>query len=66
MDKSDLKKAAFELALAEVYTRVAYEKYQNKVRGYDAKEIKNQENYVSESRQYVPYIYLLNLLYYTK
>ena len=31
MDKSDLKKAAFDLALAEVYARVAYEKYQKKV-----------------------------------
>ena len=39
MDKSDLKKAAFDLALAEVYARVAYEKYQKKVRGYDSKEI---------------------------
>ena len=57
MDKSDLKKAAFDLALAEVYARVAYEKYQKKVRGYDSKEINKQEDYVSGLKDKVQMIH---------
>ncbi len=56
MDKSDLKKAAFELALAEVCARAAYEMYKEKAPGYDLKEIKKQEAYVSSLKEQVQMI----------